>query len=109
MKGKDLKGFIPVGWIIKSSVEDDLNMDSLPDIAAVIEKEDDKDCSFPRILLVLVQDKDNLYTLTVKTATAIMRANEGGVWGDPFETIAVDRGSILLSFYGGSNWRWYKQ
>ncbi len=107
-KGKDLKGFIPEGWKIKSSVEGDLNKDSLPDIAAVIEKEDDTDSSFPRILFVLVQDKDKSYTLTVKTATAIMKANEGGVWGDPFETISVDRGSILLRFYGGSNWRWYK-
>ncbi|HBW36642.1 hypothetical protein [Desulfosporosinus sp. BICA1-9] len=109
MKGKDLEGFIPEGWNIKSSAEGDLNMDSLPDIIAVIEKDDDEDSSFPRILFVLVQDKDKSYTLTVKTATAIMRANEGGVFGDPFETISVDRGSILLSFYGGSNWRWYKQ
>ncbi|EHQ88479.1 hypothetical protein [Desulfosporosinus youngiae] len=109
LKGKDLEGFIPEGWDIKSSAEGDLNMDSLLDIVAVIEKKDDEDSSFPRILFVLVQDKDRSYTLTVKTATAIMRANEGGVWGDPFESISVDRGSILLSFCGGSNWRWYKQ
>lgn len=107
--GKDLASFVPDGWIIKSSVVGDLNKDSLSDIAAVIEKGDDADSAYPRILFVLIQNKDKTYSLSVKTETAIMRANEGGVWGDPLESISVDRGSLLLSFYGGSNWRWYNQ
>ncbi|UZW14626.1 hypothetical protein OSC52_01915 [Clostridium pasteurianum] len=36
-----------------------------------------------------------------------MLSNEGEAFGDPFESITIDRGSVLLSFYGGSNDRWF--
>ncbi|MHA6534598.1 hypothetical protein [Paenibacillus sp. BAC0078] len=38
-----------------------------------------------------------------------MKADEGGGWGDPFDSLIIDRGSVLVSDYGGSNWRWYNK
>lgn len=107
--GQSLEAFIPEGWEIKASIKGDLNQDSLPDIAAVIQKKEDIDSSFPRIIIVLFQEQNKSYTLSVKADKAILKANEGGVWGDPFDSIVFDEGSILLNFYGGSNWRWYSQ
>lgn len=37
----------------------------------------------------------------------VLGADEGGVWGDPLESLTVNKkGSLMLSFYGGSSWRW---
>jgi hypothetical protein len=29
------------------------------------------------------------------------------VWGDPLDGVSIDRGSLVISFYGGSNDWWY--
>ncbi len=39
--------------------------------------------------------------------SAVLGADEGGVFGDPLEGLTVNKkGSLMLSFYGGSAWRW---
>lgn len=36
-----------------------------------------------------------------------MKADQGGIWGDPFlDGMSVERGTLLIKFYGGSNYRW---
>ena len=38
---------------------------------------------------------------------AVLGADEGGVFGDPLEGLTLNKkGSLMLSFYGGSAWRW---
>lgn len=37
----------------------------------------------------------------------VLSAEDGGVWGDPLENLSLNKkGSLMLSFYGGSSWRW---
>ncbi|AJS59368.1 hypothetical protein [Paenibacillus sp. IHBB 10380] len=113
---KDILSIIPVGWKILDDLDGeqaiakgDLNKDGLADVVAVIEAidSDSSEEASPRSLIIAFGNKDHTYSLSIKAETAILRANEGGVWGDPFESITIDRGSVLLSFYGGSNWRWF--
>ncbi len=106
--GKNIESFIPAGWKLIKKTGGDLNQDGLDDIAGVIEygKTDSKDSQAPpRVLFIAFKDKGN-YQLSVQTAKAILKADQGGVWGDPFEDILVNRGSLLINFYGGSNYRW---
>ena len=35
-----------------------------------------------------------------------MGRHEGGVFGDPFQSLNLYSGGFSISFYGGSNWRW---
>lgn len=104
----DFETLIPEGWTIKSLAEGDLNNDSLPDAAVVIEKVSTIDDLIHRALILFVQE-DGEYKLSLKNDAAILRADEGGVWGDPFESLSIDNGTLVLRFYGGSNWRWYSQ
>ncbi len=106
--GKNIESFIPAGWKLIKKTRGDLNQDGLDDIAGVIEygKTDSKDSQAPpRVLFIAFKDKGN-YQLSVQTAKAILKADQGGVWGDPLEDISVNRGSLLMDFYGGSNYRW---
>jgi hypothetical protein len=118
---KDFSKLIPEGWTIltaygtEAKAEGDLNKDNIPDIAAVIEQKastntnETKDLSnaAARSLIIAFANPDNSYSLSVKADKAVLLANEGGVFGDPFDSISISRGSVILHFYGGSNWRWY--
>lgn len=110
--GESLDDFIPEDWKLISKVKGDLNKDKLKDIAAVIEytgESDSDDVEWtgqPRILFVIFKQKDGTYKLSIQSSNVIMRSGEGGVFGDPFDGIKYSRGSILVSSYGGSAWRW---
>lgn len=114
-EGKDISSFVPDGWHIlervkgkPEKIEGDLNKDGINDIAFVIEGiSKTKEEAPPRVLLIAFGTKDHTYILSVKAEHAILRSDEGGVWPDPFTKISIDRGSIIIDFYGGSNYRWY--
>ena len=115
---KDIVSLIPDGWHILEKVEGepvkvegDLNKDNILDIAAVIEKttSNNEAEAPPRSLLIAFGNNDNTYSLSIIADNVIMSADAGGVWGDPFDSLTIDRGSVVVSDYGGSNWRWYNK
>jgi hypothetical protein len=119
-RGDNVDVLVPEGWHIVHSFEDkpqqvdgDLNQDGISDIALVIEEDrvvdaEDAEDSAPSRSLIVAFGKENLtYILSIKADKAILKADEGGIWGDPFVGISIDRGSLLIDFYGGSSWRWY--
>ncbi|MEK4044666.1 hypothetical protein NSU18_13470 [Paenibacillus sp. FSL H8-0048] len=115
-KEESMQALIPAGWHIlepfqggRAIAEGDLNKDGIADVAAVIEKNTGKDEASPRSLLIAFGGNNNTYTLSIIADHVILQADEGGVWGDPFENIIIDRGAVLVSDYGGSNWRWYNK
>lgn len=115
-KANNINALIPAGWHIlepvlgeKAIAKGDLNKDGISDLATVIEKDTVKDEASPRSLLIAFGGKNNTYSLSIIAENVILRADEGGVWGDPFESITINRGSVLVSDYGGSNWRWYNK
>jgi hypothetical protein len=110
----DITSLIPIGWHVLERVKGelveavgDLNKDGISDIVTVIE-ETSKTVEAPsRALIIAFGHKNKTYSLSIKAEKAILKSDEGGVWGDPFESVSIDRGSVLISFYGGSNDRWY--
>ncbi|QEK11610.1 hypothetical protein FQB35_04110 [Crassaminicella thermophila] len=110
---QDISSFIPKGWEVLKKydelaiAEGDLNKDGIMDKAFVIEQNNQSEYASPRNLLIVFGNKDNTYTLSIRAEKAILLANEGGSFGDPFEDIAIDRGSVLIKFMGGSS-RWHR-
>ncbi|MFC3846705.1 hypothetical protein [Paenibacillus sp. PFR10] len=110
---KDLKSLIPTGWYYLEKSKDkpaiaegDLNKDGIPDIAAVIEKTETTDVDSPRSLMIAFGTGNGNYTLSILADHVVLRGKEGGTFGDPFDDIIIDRGSIVLSDFGGSRWKW---
>lgn len=108
---KTLGEFVPNGWRLNYIVEGDFNQDGLKDAAMVIEEDfkyemgDEK--APERILLILFKQKDNSYKLVKQSSKAILKANEGGIFGDPFyKGLFYKNGALGISFYGGSADRW---
>lgn len=122
----DLKQYIPDGWTITKThdntglVHGDLNKDGIKDAALAIESSaaisEKRGCgkhifnekNKPRALLILFGKKDGGYELSARNDDIILRSGEGGVWGDPFEGLQIERGTLVIKHYGGSNWRWKK-
>jgi len=113
-KKNDIYSLIPSGWEVlnkeekQALVEGDLNKDGFNDVGAVIEEIKSQTDEAPqRALLIAFGNEDNNYSLSIIADHVILKADEGGVWGDPFDSISIDRGSIVVCHYGGSNWRWF--
>jgi hypothetical protein len=109
-EAKDMAGFVPAGWTLIKNADGDLNKDGLSDVAGVLERKteipDPAGDGPPRILFVAFQKPGGGYRLSVQANRAILRSGEGGAFGDPFELVKVERGSLHVSFYGGSSERW---
>lgn len=111
----NINSFILKGWHIVEKVkgepakaEGDLNNDGIKDVALVIEATSKvNEEAPPRSLMILFGNKEKSYSLAAIGKNAVLLSNDGGVWGDPFESIKIDRKSLLISFYGGSNDRWF--
>ena len=113
VNGKTLEAFIPKDWAIFDSVTLDFNHDGHADIVGVMEAQpvgdegDEVDPPWcPRILFGIMNTGNNSYTLSFQDESAVRTSDEGGIWGDPYEPLATDGTSFIVSAYGGSNWRW---
>jgi len=50
--------------------------------------------------------RNNSWEEWKSSKNAILNSEEGGMMGDPFQEIEIKNGILLISFYGGSSWKW---
>jgi|GEM_PF-6204680 len=109
-----IKPHIPAGWETIKETEGDLNSDGLLDMVVVAEdrRSSQNKCmaeNCTRILLVLFGNKSGGFDLSLRSERAVLLADEGGIFGDPFEGLSIKNGVLFVDFYGGSAWRWSKE
>lgn len=107
IRGKTINDFIPTGWFLKDSSIGDLNRDRKPDIAFVIEKKETMNearmllshiNTYPRIL-VIVFNKDSIYTLQQQNNTFILRKNDFMCNDeDLYERIKIENQVLKIDF-----------
>lgn len=119
-----VEAIIPDGWQVNGEVaRGDLNQDGIEDAALVVERDEGiehivlqrlSDGSLdkwdtneaPRVLLVLFGNSQGGFSTALAHSDIIFRADMGGVRGDPFQGVTINRGAIVISEYGGSNVVW---
>ena len=103
---------IPDAFSILDSVSGDLNRDEYKDLLIAYklineaEVSDVIDNPAKRPLLVYLGQEDGSYVKAARCDYAVMCVDCGGVWGDPYEGLAIKNGYFTVEHYGGSNWRW---
>lgn len=113
LKGKALADFIPDGYDTLATASGDLNKDGKQDLVIILrdkkeEAETDQADTLPvqnRILVILHRESD-IYSRVALSDKAVLCKYCGGIFGDPFQGLSIEKGVLLLSHYGGSNWRW---
>ena len=103
--------FILKGYEALDYVAGDLNGDGKKDAILILKQpgEDtamDLDNAPDRPLLVLIRQADGKLKQVARNDNAIMCRQCGGVFGDPYAGTTIAANGFILSFYGGSGWRW---
>ena len=106
--------FVPTGWRIEEETlkEVDLNGDGQADAAFVISNgrsdvNEKGEATFVKHVLVLaLRVGDGKLHRSIVSDDAVLDGDEGGVFGDPFNSLLVERGAVVISHYGGSRDRW---
>lgn len=98
---------VPPEWEILAQDDGDLNKDGVGDAVVILTHTNhEPDGPNPlRILIVLLRDGDR-YVVSSVTDTAVLSRFSGGMMGDPFEDLKIERGTFYVSHYGGSAMRW---
>ena len=107
----ELKPFVEKGTLPIFFDTADLNVDGRADYILVLEKQK-ANASDPDIedgqrpLLVIVQSSDGKLQSVKRNEKAVYCSTCGGVMGDPFDSVRVEKGAFTVVLYGGSSWRW---
>ncbi len=120
-QGNTIAKLIPNNWMAIDTIYGDLNHDKLEDLVLVLEFKDAihevraygdadteiiKEFQKPRILAIYFKNAQHQYVFALQNNNFILRAKEGGVYGDPYQGISIANNTLNLNFVGGSNWRW---
>jgi hypothetical protein len=103
--------FVPEGWEETSLIEADLNGDQRDDAVIVITwtgpLPDNTEFAWTRHVLVLaLRQEDGSLKRSAVSDRAVLDNTEGGLLGDPFQELRVERGAVVIEHYGGSRNRW---
>ncbi|WP_339925252.1 hypothetical protein [uncultured Cyclobacterium sp.] len=97
---------IPNGYELLAEIEGDLDKDKVNEKVRVFETSQPSEYGNVREIQVL-KCYAGKWTVWQKSSKAILKSQEGGIMGDPFEEIAIDNGILTISFSGGSSWKWF--
>ncbi len=95
---------LPKGYSLLEYSEGDINMDDQKDIAVVIQQ-DPGYASGSRCIYLFIQNNGK-YNLQNVNSKIVLCSGEGGVWGDPYDSISIKDGEFHVYDYGGSADRW---
>lgn len=97
--------FHPAGLDSIAGASGDLDNDGIAERVIVYDTKDTTDFGVVRELQIFRKVKDQ-WQVWIRTRKAVMASQEGGMMGDPFQNITVTAGILIISFDGGSSWKW---
>lgn len=110
---EELKPFVQKGYTVLDFAKEDMNDDKLPDYILILKMEaedtltlNNPDTEMARPLLVIIRQPGGILKQQVSNNELILCKQCGGVMGDPYVGLTVNPGEFMVSFYGGSSWRW---
>ena len=96
---------IPKGFEKIAEKTGDLDKDGIAEKVIVYNTPDSGDGGIVRELQILKQS-GNIWTVWQKSKAAILKSQEGGMMGEPFQEIEIEKGIMIITFAGGSSWKW---
>lgn len=112
---ENYSSFIPKDYdtLYDGFAKGDLNKDGIDDVVLALghkaENNETKNIyedSIPPRLLVVLFGTNNGFIKSDETSTAILCKNCGGIFGDPFAGVMIEKNMLVITHYGGSAWRW---
>lgn len=95
----------PKGQTIVNQTSGDLDNDKIDEKIVVLNTGQSGDFGKERIILIF-KAQDGAWKLWHRSSGAIMSSENGGMMGDPFHSIKVERGALVIKHFGGSSSKW---
>jgi hypothetical protein len=102
--------YTPEGWVIMDTMTGDLNRDAFTDLLIVLQRENESesDSDFVRPILIFTGNTGGGLDFRERNDSVTLCYRCGGVYGDPYDGLAIKNGYFSVQHYGGSSWRWTK-
>lgn len=97
---------VPLDYMLLQETSGDLDKDSIQEKVQVFNTTDTSDLGIVRELRIL-KFQQNQWKLWKSSRFAIMKSQESGMMGDPFESISIKKGILIIEHFGGSSWKWH--
>lgn len=97
----------PDGYTLLDDATGDLNQDGIAEKVLVVNTDEIGEMGSKRVLLVFKNNGKDWH-LWHRATGPVLPSEHGGMMGDPFESVAIDDGAIVLKHFGGSRSKWYK-
>jgi hypothetical protein len=98
---------IPAGYEVLQQVTGDLDKDSIAEKVVVYNTPETNPETDGIIREIIIYKKTNEGWKTWQhSKNAILDSRSGGMLGDPFEEIRLEKGILVISHAGGSSWKW---
>ncbi|WP_353548715.1 hypothetical protein [Sediminibacterium sp. KACHI17] len=99
---------IPRNYSIVDSIRGDLDKDGVDELVVAYNTKSDEeaiDDGVPRELIIykLVNHK---WSVWQKSTQALMGSRDGGMMGDPYGEMVIEKGILKILQEGGSSWKW---
>ncbi|MEO0877187.1 MAG: hypothetical protein AAFY48_21530 [Bacteroidota bacterium] len=101
---------LPANLKMVAKAQGDLNKDGLNEQVFVVEPQttDQETGAAPaRRLQIYHQVAENAWLLWQDIPGGVLPADAGGILGDPFQEVKVERGALVIDHFGGSRIRWH--
>ena len=95
----------PNSFKILDEIEGDLDKDGVSEKVIVYDTEKETDFGTERQIYIYKKNNDK-WELWEKSIGAILPSQHGGMMGDPFEGISIERNCIVIHHFGGSRQKW---
>ena len=95
----------PSSFKILKEIEGDLDKDGVSEKVIVYDTEKETDFGTERQVYIYKRNNDK-WELWKTSIGAILPSQQGGMMGDPFEGISIERNCIVINHFGGSRQKW---
>ncbi|GEN77635.1 hypothetical protein [Chryseobacterium hagamense] len=99
------KEFQPKGSAVIETVDGDLDGDQIPEKVIIYNTKDTTEYGNIREIQIL-KKVNGKWTILEKSRNAILRSNDGGMMGDPYQSTEIQKGILMITQAGGSSWKW---
>lgn len=97
---------LPAGWVLIGEARGDLNKNGQDERVLIVEATVATEDEAPERRIRTYQKGTESWTFWQEMTGAVLAADLGGMLGDPFQEVSIERSCIVLKHFGGSRIRW---
>jgi hypothetical protein len=95
----------PTSFEILEEIDGDLDLDGISEKVIIYDTGKEIDLGTERQICIYKKNKGT-WELWKKSVSAILGSEQGGMMGDPFDGISIERNCIVIKHFGGSRQKW---